>query len=415
MGKRFEALTGMGARRTWVALAVVALATVLPVIAWAETIEIGGDVYSDKCTPCHADYTVTNNPKYTFTHGNHITYQCSACHPEYPHKPDGTITPVMKDCFNCHGLYHGPQGVIASGTCTDCHGGKLVDLRPASHTIDWAQTPHVAPANERLTTECAMCHTKPDCDECHVKEDVVWTPPVPMVYDAGSGCQACHGSPNLIKSSQDGIVSYYVTGLEESAHRDVTCPQCHIDFKYAEPDVPTSIWQVNAGLSCAERECHDHDKQAGDWKGSVHGTAFANGDLTSATCGSCHGGHDIQRLDTEAAKTELQLAGESMCADCHADFWANYSDSYHGDAYKQGATDAPSCWSCHPAHRMLASDDPASTTYVANIGTTCATCHQHDAASETFVENTAATIHHQAEVRATNPIVEFFSKITGGS
>jgi len=415
MGRRLEALTGTGARRTWAALIIVTLAVVLPAIAGAETIEIGGDVYSEKCTPCHADYTVSDHPKYTFTHGNHITYQCSACHPEFPHKPDGTITPVMKDCFNCHALYHGPQGVIASGTCEDCHGGKLVDLRPASHTWDWAQKPHVAAANTSLTTECSMCHAKPQCDECHVKEDVVWAPAEPMVFDAGNGCQACHGSPNLIKSSESGIVSYQVTGIEESAHRDVTCPECHIDFKYSDAPAPTEVWQVNAGLSCSGGVCHDHDEQGAAWGKSIHAVTLRNGDFNSATCGSCHGGHDIQLLDTESATTDLYLSGEEMCADCHADYFANYSDGYHGDAYKMGATDAPACWTCHPAHEMLASTDPQSTTSSANTDDTCAECHQHDDASETFVDNTAATIHHQAEVRAENPIYEFFGNLFGGS
>lgn len=415
MGTRREALTGTSARKRQVAAAFVVAALLIPAAAWAVSIEISGEVYKDKCTPCHADLDQAKHPKYTFSHGNHITYQCSSCHPEFPHKPEGTLRPVMKDCFNCHGLFHGPQGVIATAVCTDCHGGKLPDLRPASHTFDWAKKPHVAPANERLTTECSMCHTKSQCDECHVKEGVVWTPPKPMVYDAGSGCLACHGSPNLVKSSATGIVSFQVTGLDASAHRDVTCPQCHIDFAYAKPDVPSRVWQVNAGLSCAERACHDHDEVAAAWKSSVHGTAVAKGSVESATCGSCHGGHDIQRLDTEAAKRALHASGERMCARCHADYWANYSDSYHGDAYKRGAEDAPACWDCHPAHAMLASNDPSSTVNPANVAETCASCHQHAGATEAFTEQTAATIHQQAGVRAANPLFKLLSLVTGGS
>jgi hypothetical protein len=64
---------------------------------------------------------------------------------------------------------------------------------------------------------------------------------------------------------------------------------------------------------------------------------------------------------------------------------------------------------------MLASTDPLSTTSPVNTDDTCAECHQHDDASETFVDNTAATIHHQAEVRAENPIFEFFGNLFGGS
>jgi hypothetical protein len=415
MAKRSGALTGRGAKSVWIVLALIAAALALPTIAGAISIEIGGDVYADKCVPCHADYTDTTNPKYVFTHGNHITYQCSACHPEFPHKPSGIDMPLMKDCFNCHGLNHGPQGVIATGTCVDCHGKSLPGLRPAFHGTDWAGKPHVAPSNERLLTECSMCHTRSQCDECHVREGVFWAPPQPMIYDAGSGCLACHGSPNLIKSSSEGVVSFQVTGLEASAHGDLQCPECHIDFAYTDVTGPTNVWYVNAGLSCAEQKCHDHDEQATLWRESVHGKKIGSGDLTAATCGSCHGGHDIARLDTDAAKLDLHLAGEEMCAGCHPERWENYQDSYHGAAYKAGAEDAPACWDCHPAHEALASTDASSTVRDANLGETCASCHQHADATEDFAAQSGDMIHQQFGVRDENPLWNLLMTLTGGS
>jgi hypothetical protein len=429
MAKQRGTSAGTGATRLWIAIGLVVVALALPAIAWAlsaQTIDIGGDVFSDKCAPCHSNYSETNkHPKYVFSHGNHITYQCSSCHPEFPHKPDGTVKPVMKDCWNCHGLQHGPQGVLASGTCTDCHGDKLVDLRPANHTFDWAKKPHVAPANESLTTLCSMCHTKADCDECHVKLGIAWSPTEPMVYDAGNGCMACHGSPNLIKSSAAGVVSFQVTGIEASAHREVTCPECHIDFAYAKVSTPSKVWYVNAGL-CGNGACHNvddpktevDDDMVTPWTSSVHGIAYAKGDTATATCGSCHGNHSIARLDTEAARLDLRLSGEAMCAECHQDYWDNYNDSYHGAAYKRQAEDAPPCWSCHPAHTMLASDDPASTTNVVNLPTTCSGpdgCHeQHVKTSEEFVEYTSALIHKQEGVRSENLLVRIFGFLPGG-
>lgn len=427
MAKQSSTSAGTGARRVWIALAIIVVAIALPAIAWAlsaDVIQVTGDVYKDKCDPCHADINKADkHPKYIFTHGNHIGYQCSACHPEFPHRPDGTDTPGMKDCWNCHGLQHGPQGALATGTCTDCHGEKLVDLRPANHTFDWAKTPHVVPANENLTTLCSMCHTKAQCDKCHLAEGIVWAPPEPMIYDAGNGCMACHGSPNLIKSASTGIVSFQVTGIETSAHRDVTCPECHIDFAYAKVSTPTNVWYINAGL-CGNGACHNvddattevDDDMVSQWKASVHGTAIATGDVKSATCGSCHSGHGIARLDTEAARMDLQLAGEEMCAECHKEWWDNYNDSYHGAAYKRGVEDAPACWDCHPAHEMLTQDDPNSSTNVTNLPKTCANCHQHqeDEPSEEFVEQTSAIIHQQDAVRDENLLVRIFEFLPGG-
>lgn len=414
MTKRFKAPSGMGATRLGIVLAIVVVALALPAFAQTVTIEIGGDVYSDKCTPCHADYTETDNPKYVFSHGNHITYQCSSCHPVFPHRPGGTDLPVMKDCFNCHGLYHGPQGVIAKGECVACHGTKVEDLRPASHTADWKYTPHVEPSNARLTTECSMCHVKNDCDTCHAAEGVAWKPAEPMIYTSGTGCLACHGSPNLIKSSADGIVSFQVTGLDASAHRDLACDDCHIDFAYTDPKPPTRVWYVNAGMACANGGCHDHDEQAEVYAASIHAKAIADGDYTSATCGSCHGGHDIARLDTDAAKLDLHFASEAMCADCHQDRWDNYHDPYHGQAYKRKVEDAPACWGCHPAHSVLPSTDPESSTHAAKIGETCATCHQHADAGEQFATFSAEMIHGQEGVRADNPLHKLLQLIPGG-
>lgn len=430
MANRLGALTGMSGKRIWIAVAVVVAIAALPALARALTVEITGEVYSDKCTPCHANYNSTNkHPTYIFTHGNHITYECRTCHPEFPHRPEGTDLPVMKDCWNCHGLRHGPQGVLATGVCTDCHGNKLEGLRPAFHTSDWAGKAHVQPANERLTTECSMCHTQSQCDECHSRENVFWSAPTPMVYDAKSGCLACHGSSNLIKATSVGVRSFQVSGIDQSAHRDLACPQCHLDFAYKEVKGQTNVWSVNAGMSCAQKGCHDTDDPATQknedqvtaYTASVHGSKIAAGNLKSATCGSCHGGHTIQSLKTDKAKRALQLASKQMCSGCHLERWDNYNDSYHGQAYKAGAADAPACWDCHTAHATQPASAPASTVNDTQLANTCSGdsapegCHnQHKKASESFIEQTASMIHKQYDERENNPIFKMFPFLNGG-
>lgn len=418
MAKRLGALSGKSAKRVGIALVVLAALIALPAIARAVTIDTGGEVFSDKCTACHANYNLTDNPNYAFTHGNHITYQCSTCHPTFPHTPMGTDLPDMKQCWNCHGLRHGPQGVIATGVCADCHGNRVEAMRPVSHNANWAKEPHVVPANEGLTTECSMCHTRSQCDACHAATGVFWNDKTPMVYDAGSGCLACHGSPNLIKTSGLGIKSFQVVGLDASAHRDLACPDCHVDFAYADVETESNVWYVNAGLSCGKVDCHGTDDPATAenedyvtaYQASVHGTKLAEGDIASATCGSCHGSHAIRRLDTAAARRALQMSGKDMCMSCHQDRWDNYNDSYHGAAYKRGAEDAPACWDCHAAHEILPSNDPASATNDAKLAATCGGsasgdgCHQHKNASEAFVTQTSGMIHKTSETRATNPI-----------
>jgi hypothetical protein len=402
-------------RLVFTAIVIVALGLV-PAVTAALTIEIGGSVYKDKCTPCHADINKTADSTVIFSHGNHIAYACSSCHTQFPHRPQGTLMPTMKDCFVCHGLNHGPQGKMATAKCVDCHKPAPQKRRPVSHVADWAAKPHVAPSLAKLTTECAMCHTLAECDLCHLQEGVNWKPDVAFIYDSQNGCQACHGNPDLTKTAAGGVLkSYFVTGIDASAHRDTTCTQCHADFTHGDEKPETPIWSVNVGLAC--QNCHDHEESAAQYQRSVHAEKLAEGDLTSATCASCHGGHDIARLDTEAAKQALHLSSEAMCADCHRDYWDSYSDYYHGAAYKRGALDAPACWDCHGAHEMQPSSDASSSVAPANLASTCSggECHdQHTGASEDFVRATAQMIHGKQQVRADNPLVKLFRSIFGG-
>jgi hypothetical protein len=411
-----ETRSGRHVSRLALAIAVCIAVGLVPAVAAALTIEIGGSVYKSKCTVCHADINKTEDFAVTFTHGSHITYACSSCHTEFPHRPQGTLTPTMKDCFVCHGLNHGPQGEMATSECYDCHRLGPTTLRPKSHVADWKEKPHVDPSLAKANTECSMCHTLDDCNLCHLREGVNWKPDVPFVYDTQDGCQACHGNPLLTKTSGEGIVkSYLVTGVDESSHRDVTCSQCHTDFTHGDTRPATPLWAVNVGLAC--QNCHDHEESAAQYAKSVHAEKLAEGDLTSATCASCHGGHDIAKLDTDEAKRALQASAEAMCADCHQDYWDNYNDYYHGAAYKRGAKDAPACWDCHGAHELQPSADASSSVAPVNLAATCSggECHdQHTGASEAFIRATAKMIHGKQDARAENPLVKLFRSIFGG-
>lgn len=370
-------------------------------------------VYASTCKACHAEIAEGKNPLVEFSHATHMVYACSSCHEAFPHTPTGTTVPDMKSCWNCHGLRHGPMGLIAGYECVQCHGDNVGKMRPAFHVRDWAETPHVQPALDEQRTSCMMCHDQTWCDDCHKKERVVWRTSTPFTYDAENGCQACHGYENLSKVSADGVKSYYVTGIEKSAHRDNTCTQCHPDFNYTDEPPATPLWQINAGLAC--QECHDHEDVTAIYVESIHGKLIAEGDFTSATCASCHGGHDIARLDTPEAELALRLSGQQTCGapGCHPDEYESYNDYYHGAPYKAKATDAPACWHCHGAHEVRAMDDPESLMYRANAAETCGQEGCHYGSGESFIENSYDLIHGEAETRAENPILRWFRSLTG--
>ena len=390
---------------------VIALAFVAPAYAQEETVEIdlGAPVYASTCRACHGEIAEGKNPQVKFSHAAHMLYACSSCHTVFPHSPTGTLSPTMKDCWNCHGLRHGPMGLIAADECVKCHMEYTDRMRPASHVPDWAAEPHVAPSLENLRTECMMCHTRTDCDECHRAEGVVWRTSEEFSYNVENGCLACHGDPTLDKSVADGVRSLYVSGLEDTAHRDNTCVDCHVDFVFDDRPAETPLWQVNAGLACGG--CHEHSDIAEVYEGSLHGQLVAQGEYSSPTCGSCHGGHSIARLDTAAAQRQLFFAGEQMCGVCHPAEWENYDDYYHGRPYKNLASDAPACWGCHGSHEVKATTDPEAMMYPVNAVDVCGECHP--GSSEAFIENSASLIHGRYDAVEANPVIRWWRSVRG--
>jgi hypothetical protein len=407
----------LGAVMATLASASIAFA-VVPVI------KTTGPVISLSCTPCHASIADNKIPGIKFSHASHLLYECSSCHTKFPHQPEGTTIPGMKECWACHGLLHGPQGVLASGDCgIKCH---LTDAkrRPKFHVADWKGKPHVQPGVAELQTTCMRCHDKKWCEDCHLKDNIYWVPDKPYVYDPGKGCMACHGGtlPRLKGP---------VTGIDASAHRDTRCIDCHPDFKYeAATKDATPLWKVNSGLAC--QACHAKLKQPAAkadsvkaYSSSIHAKAIAAKDYKSATCASCHGGHDIERLKTPAALRRLRLAGEKMCASCHQTAWDTYGDYYHGAPYKVGALDAPACWDCHDGpHGTLQVKDPKSQASPERLGATCAgnglktlggaSLMCHEGANSDFAASGKALIHQLGTARTSNPILSFRSKVFGG-
>lgn len=379
-------------------------------------------VYKDACTKtCHGNISKTSNysSSIIFAHGYHQLVACSACHPRFPHRADAKIErPTMKGCFDCHGVRHGPMGVIATGECEDCHVTPKERLRPAFHTFGWEGAPHVEPANKEFNTRCAMCHKPASCTDCHDRLGIEWAP-AKWDFNAGDGCLACHGNAALTKQSAEGLKSFAIAGLTDSAHQDLTCQDCHPDYRYDDAPAASPIWTVNAGNAC--KECH-RTAEEGKWKETVeayerstHAEAIQKGNYDSATCASCHGGHYIYRLDTEPARQRMHLSAYRVCARCkqHGDEYDTYDDYYHGKAYKAGNLTAPACWDCHGSHDIQPSSDKDSMVAAENIDTTCGQEGCHSGTSEKFGVEAAALIHEKVKEQEQNPLLSLIARITG--
>ena len=235
-----------------------------------------------------------------------------------------------------------------------------------------------------------------------------------------SGCMVCHGDKNLIRVIDGKQVSLWLdaTVLETSAHKNLLCTDCHLDFAYKTPHpnaTATEDWKFVAKSSC--KNCHR--AQFLDWGQSSHSTAGRPGDTQTVgaadssapgkprpLCGDCHFGHSIPSKDDTAAMAAIRKSGFTMCAGCH-EAWSNsYNDYYHGAAYRRGALDAPACWQCHNTHLILPTSDRNAWTNETNLPTTCGQCHK--AASEGYLDY-AKFVHGRQHVTSSNPLISFLT------
>lgn len=252
-----------------------------------------------------------------------------------------------------------------------------------------------------------------------------------------SGCTVCHGDPNLVRSG-DTARSIFVNEetLAGSSHANTACTGCHIDFAYKTPHQNVkdgSEWRRVARQSC--KNCHGNTFS--EMNTGAHSPAGKPGETPQALaarrkaegkpesvplCGDCHGSHQIPYLNEElyqetnnvtltalAAKGRRQIhnTGFQMCGECHPDESNQYSDYYHGAAYRRGAPDAPACWDCHGAHQMLPADNRLSPVHPTQLPETCGKCHDDIENSEQYVSY-AKLIHRRKDVESDVILIEWW-------
>lgn len=247
-----------------------------------------------------------------------------------------------------------------------------------------------------------------------------------------SGCQVCHGDPNLVKVTGEATSSLFVDSeaLADTAHPDQACTSCHTDFALKTPHENVDddeAWKLVAQTSC--QSCKDHSTQSDQYTAGAHTPVLEPG-VTNAeleaeraaagkpvqvpTCGGCHGGHAIPSKEDTAAQAAFNRTGDAVCGSCHADRSESYEDYYHGAAYREGAWDAPSCWDCHGAHLVLPASDRKSMVHPANLAQTCGGqewCHTD--VNQEFLEY-AEFIHGRSEAVDENPLAAAFEAAKQG-
>lgn len=190
-------------------------------------------------------------------------------------------------------------------------------------------------------------------------------------------CLLCHGRPGFKKILPDGkVLELFVNKaeLEHSIHAKLHCTDCHADVM----EIPHL--KVPGTVNCYR--CHYKDnpngaKPANEFFQSVHGKLVNQGDPKAPRCQNCHGGHNVQKVNSPLSTVNHQNVAYT-CGTCHKPQYDNYIQSIHGTALlDRHIKSAPTCTTCHGKHLILKPDNPESTIYPLNVINVCSKCHEN--------------------------------------
>lgn len=390
-----------------------------------DPVDLNAEVVPGQCAPCHLEIGDIRKPNLVFGHGAHLRFACSSCHAGNPHAGNGTITPPMQTCFNCHGVPHGPEGPLATRECADCHPAPD-KLRPKSHVRGWEGEPHAdrtRKGGKEAVNDCMMCHeAKKDCDACHVKAKLKVGPMPPRYYPVYrvrpkqpvikiypdkptsiSQCIQCHPDVDAFMPGR------LIFAHAEHLRRDYKCVVCHPQFGHGpeqirRPDMRScyrchGLTHAGQGVVATERcdKCHPRRFEL---KPPDHTKAFERGqhkklaNADAAYCAMCHtpefcvechmgrrgyGGKPVKKVipvDHRKAKWRVDHGGlylqqKGACGSCH---------------------DSPSCTKCHQTVMPHPEDWLAKHDAEGRQKRDCNVCHRD--------RDTCQKCHHDKVKRA---------------
>jgi cytochrome b subunit of formate dehydrogenase len=279
------------------------------------------------------------------------------------------------------------RSVHAARGCTECHDG-------------FDKHPHGKKAE---TVSCADCHEDEakalgksvhgqekapklpaKCSDCHGVHDVLKaTDPAARLYplNVPRTCGKCHFEHDVTTLDKNALLGEKYLG-DEHGHGLVaaglvvsaTCVSCHGGHEMTPVESPDShVARQRVDQVCGK--CHVGALE--DYRRSVHHLRSTGEDHKGATCTDCHTPHRIQR-----AGDQFRLESVKACTRCHDQRSATYGQTYHGKITHldtqvgYGGKRVATCGACHRNHAILPASDPASSVHPDQIVATCAQCHK---------------------------------------
>ncbi|MBK7105666.1 MAG: cytochrome b/b6 domain-containing protein [Ignavibacteriae bacterium] len=327
------------------------------------------------CIDCHSDKDLTgfrNNKEVSlfvdeknFNISAHKNVSCIECHKGFdaydiPHKEGKNIYKV--DCANCHSK-------ISDQTKNDIHHRLTIESKdkkiPTCLTChSYHNAKPINTISDKTKYFCSDCHTDgKSAESFHNK-----------VFVSNVACAECH---------QD--IEKQTLALEKSVHKNISCADCHT---FAVANLQDHEADLDMAKSASCETCHKNIAE--EHSQSIHGIKLAEGISEAANCSSCHGAHDIQKVDDEKSKVHPKNLAIT-CGKCHDDpkfeekFKMSvvrpgrmYSLSVHGKHVKAGEKDAANCSTCHGVHDIKNRVQEGSKISTLNLPNTCENCHEKE-------------------------------------
>ena len=263
-------------------------------------------------------------------HGSELS--CTDCHRTmrgYPHEPIALPNrrqyrlQMSQTCNQCHYDYF--QELLGSvhfqklreddlnaPTCVDCHG---------FHAIEEAGEPRLA-----INEKCAECHQ----ESAEIYADSVHGQALAKGAEHAPTCTDCHGAHGIEEASKGEwqIGSYQV------------CATCHGDpEKMAEYELSTNVL----------------DTYLDDFHGMSNYISVKVGHVPAnpiATCGDCHGAHDVEKLTSEEGTKVARERVADMCRKCHDQATDAFAGAWMGHQ-NPSLSGSPLVWVVMWGYRIL--------------------------------------------------------------
>ncbi|MEW6236963.1 MAG: cytochrome b/b6 domain-containing protein [Candidatus Omnitrophota bacterium] len=342
-----------------------------------------------------------------------------------------------EECLACHSLVHGATKdmktpLIDMGQC-----GRSIHIKLEFDCIDCHSDIEELPHKPKLApVDCVRCHEDaaevfdksihgqavkqgiedaPTCQRCHGSQNLLPSsdPDSPVhQFRIAQLCGECHSDPSIMKEYnmspslkedlyREGVHASEVRAGNKKAPTCINCHGYHEVLPLRDPKSPTNFMHV--ANTCGQ--CHKTEMD--QYSQSIHGTSAASGHKDAPVCTDCHGEHAIFRVKDERSPVSFLNLSANTCARCHSSIVinekyniqtgqvSNFFESYHGLALQRGSKIVANCGSCHGNHLILPSSDERSTVSPQRLVETCGACHPGITANVL-----AAPIHKEVTIRS---------------